>query len=104
MDIIIINKNKEIEIFQLADEVKYTFTDINYLFVKENEGNLRYTTSSIEEFLKHLSVYNLNDIPFRIKRFLILLKLRMEKLKALQKNSNIQFSILFNNGRSYILK
>lgn len=60
---IIINKNKEIENFQLTDEVKYTFTDINHLFVKENEGNLRYTTSNLEEFLKHLKVNNLNDIP-----------------------------------------
>lgn len=60
---IIIDKNKKTETFQLADEVKYTFTDINYLFVKEDEGNLRYTSSNLDEFLKHLGLYNLNDIP-----------------------------------------
>lgn len=60
---IIINKNKEIESFQLADKVKYTFTDINHLFVKEDEGNLRYTTSNLDEFLRHLKINNLNDIP-----------------------------------------
>ena len=60
---IIINKNKEIENFQLADEVEYTFTDIDHLFVKEDEGNLRYTTLNLDEFLRHLKVHNLNDIP-----------------------------------------
>lgn len=80
---IIINKNKEIEVFQLADEVKYTFTDINYLFVKANEGNLRYTTSSIEEFLKHLSVHNLNDIPLSDQKIPYFIEVQDGKIKSI---------------------
>lgn len=77
---IIINNNKETETFQLADEVKYTFTDINYLFVKEDEGNLRYTTSNLDEFLKHLGVHNLNDIPLSDQRIPYFIKVQDGKV------------------------
>lgn len=60
---LIISKNKETSTFELADQAKYTFTDTNHLFVKKYTGNVLYTTSELDEFLEHLGVHNLNDIP-----------------------------------------
>jgi bla regulator protein BlaR1 len=58
---IIINEKKEEASFELADDVKYTFTDLDLHFVKEAEGSRLYSTTKKAEFLKHLGV--LNDIP-----------------------------------------
>ncbi len=80
---IIINKNKEIETFQLTDEVKYTFTDINYLFVKEDAGNLRYTTASLDEFLKHLSVHHLNEITLSDQKIPYFIEIQDGKIKSI---------------------
>ena len=57
----IINKNKDERIFDLADEVIFTFTDVNLDFVKKPEGDRLYTTTKKDEFMKHLGV--LNDFP-----------------------------------------
>jgi len=47
--------------FELADEVKYTFTDVNLYFVEESEGDRLYTTTQKVEFIKHLG--ELIDFP-----------------------------------------
>lgn len=57
----IINKNKGETTFELADEVIYTFTDVNLDFVKDSEGDRLYTTTKKDEFIKHLG--KLNDFP-----------------------------------------
>lgn len=57
----IINENEEEVSFELEDDVKYTFTDINLHFVKESEGDRLYTTAKKDEFIKHLG--KLNDFP-----------------------------------------
>ena len=59
----IIHRNNGETTFELTDETIYTFTDVNLLFVNEAESNRLYTTTKKDEFLKHLSEYNLNDIP-----------------------------------------
>ena len=80
---IIINKNKEIEVFQLAHDAKFIFTDVNHLFVKETDGNLRYTTSNIEEFLKHRSMNNLGDIPLSGQRIPYFIETEDGKIKSI---------------------
>lgn len=57
----IINENREEASFELADDIKYTFTDLDLYFVKEAEGNRLYTTTKKDEFIKHLG--KLNDSP-----------------------------------------
>ena len=57
----IINENKEEATFELTNEVKYTFTDLDLYFVKESDGDRLYTTTQKDEFLKHLG--KLNDFP-----------------------------------------
>ncbi|PKM50969.1 MAG: hypothetical protein CVV02_08510 [Firmicutes bacterium HGW-Firmicutes-7] len=61
----IINENQEKTTYELADKVVYKFTDINLNFIEESEaeGDRVYITTKKDEFLKHLSEYNLNDIP-----------------------------------------
>lgn len=61
----VLNENQEEVTYELADEVNYTFTDINLNFIKESEsgGNRIYNTTKKDEFIKHLGDYNLNDIP-----------------------------------------
>lgn len=80
---IIINKNKEMETFRLAEEVEYTFTDINYLFVEEDAGNLRYTTLNLNEFLKHLNVHNLNEIPLSDQKIPYFIETQDGKIKSI---------------------
>jgi hypothetical protein len=58
---IIINENKEEETFELTDDVRYTFTDLDLYFVKESDGDRLYTTTQKAQFLKHLG--KLNDFP-----------------------------------------
>ena len=54
----IINQNKEEVIFELTDEVEYTFTDLDLYFVTDAEGNRLYTTTKKDEFIKHLGALN----------------------------------------------
>lgn len=54
----IINKNKSERTFELADEVIFTFTDVNLDFVKNSEGDRLYTTTRKDEFLRHLGKLN----------------------------------------------
>ncbi|MBU5427673.1 DUF4825 domain-containing protein [Tissierella pigra] len=57
----IIDKNKGERVFELADEVIFTFTDVNLNFVKDSEGDRLYTTTKKDEFIKHLG--KLNEFP-----------------------------------------
>ena len=59
----IYNSNIEKEAYDLTDETVYKFVDMNLLFVDDEDGDRIYTTIKIDEFLKHLDEYNLNDIP-----------------------------------------
>ncbi|MDD2447744.1 MAG: DUF4825 domain-containing protein, partial [Tissierellia bacterium] len=59
----IIHKNNGETSFELTDDTIYTFTDMYLNFVDEPESNRLYSTTKIDEFLKHLGEYNLNDIP-----------------------------------------
>lgn len=49
----IIDKNKGEITFELADNVEYTFTDVNLDFIKESEveGDRLYTTTERDEFI-----------------------------------------------------
>ncbi len=60
---VIINELQEVVVYGFADQVEYVFTDVNLDFVKESEGDRVYQTTKKEEFLKHISGYNLNAIP-----------------------------------------
>ena len=59
----IYNEKEEETAYTLTGETIYTFTDMELLFVKEEDGRRLYTTTDKEEFLQHLGVYNLNDTP-----------------------------------------
>lgn len=54
----IIDKNKGRRTFELADEVIFTFTDVNLDFVKNAEGDRLYTTTKKDEFINHLGKLN----------------------------------------------
>ena len=58
---IVINDTNEKTDFELANEVIYTFTDVNLDFVKDSKGDRLYTTTKKVEFIKHLG--NLKDLP-----------------------------------------
>lgn len=60
----IINENQEEIIYELAEKVDYTFTDVKLNFIKksESEGDRLYHTTKKDEFLKHLGEYDLNEI------------------------------------------
>lgn len=49
----IINKNKGERTYELADEVIFTFTDINLNFVRNADGDRLYTTTKKDELLKY---------------------------------------------------
>jgi hypothetical protein len=49
----IINKNKGERTYELADEVIFTFTDMNLDYVKNPDGNRLYTTTKKDRLLKY---------------------------------------------------
>ena len=70
----ILRKNQADETYELADEVKYIFTDTNLNFIEESEaeGNRLYTTTKKDEFFIHLGDSNNNPLseqktPYFIK-------------------------------------
>ncbi len=80
---LILDKNKEVEIFDFADDAIFTFTDVNHLFIEENQENLNYTTDKLEEFLDHLNVYKLNDLPLSGQRIPYFIEVEDGKIKSL---------------------
>lgn len=70
----ILRTNQADETYELADEVKYIFTDTNLNFIEESEaeGNRLYTTTKKDEFFIHLGDSNNNPLseqktPYFIK-------------------------------------
>jgi hypothetical protein len=80
----IINENQEERIYVLADEVDYTFADINLNFIKESEGDRIYTTTKLREFLQHLGEYNLNEVPLSEQTIPYFIKIQDGKVISIE--------------------
>lgn len=76
----IVNELQEEVVYGFADQVAYIFTDVNLDFIKVSEGDRVYQTTKKEEFLKHLSGYNLNDIPLSEQKIPYFIEVRDGKV------------------------
>jgi hypothetical protein len=55
--------SNEMSSYELTDETVYTFTDINLLFVDDENGSREYSTTNVDEFIQHLKAFYNDGIP-----------------------------------------
>jgi len=66
--------NKEIASYELTEDTVYNFVDFHLLFIDDPDGDQRYSTSTLEEFLYHLSSSYIDSPPAQRVPFFIQVK------------------------------
>ena len=66
--------NKEIASYELTEDTVYNFVDFHLLYIDDPDGDRCYTTTTLEEFLYHLSSSYIDSPPAQRVPFLIQVK------------------------------